>query len=90
MDTEEKIFTIRFSLAATIPAALQEEDDFEEGAWLAEWESQIKPGLIRAVFGYLRSFPRWQAHIRNRGISPMDEIEIALERSFVVPPSPQQ
>jgi len=90
METREKSFTIRFSLAAKIPEALWENDDFEEDDWLTEWEAQIKPGLIRAVFAHVRSFPNWEAHIRNRGMSPLDEIEIALERSFVVPPSRQQ
>ena len=90
METHEKTFTIRFSLAAKIPETLWENDDFEEDDWLTEWEARIKPALIRAVFGHLRSFPNWEAHIRNRGISPLDEIEIALERSFVVPPLPQQ
>lgn len=90
METREKSFTIRFSLAAKIPETLWADDDFDEGDWLTQWEAQIKPGLIRAIFGHLRSFPNWEAHIRNRGISPLDEIEIALERSFVVPPSQHQ
>ena len=90
MDTQEESFTIRFSLAAKIPEALWEDEDFEEDAWLSDWEAQIKPGLIRAVFAHLRSFPNWEAHIRNRGISPLDEIEIAVERRFVLPPSRQQ
>ena len=68
METREKSFTIRFSLAAKISEALWEDDDFEADDWLTEWE----------------------AHIRNRGISSLDEIEIAVERSFVVPPSRQQ
>jgi len=89
METREKSFTIRFSLTVKIPEAQWEDEDFEEEDWLTEWEAQIKPGLIRAVFGHLRSFPNWEAHIRNRGISALDEIEIALERSFVVPPSRQ-
>lgn len=90
METRGKSFTIRFSLTATIPEALWQNDDFEEDDWLTEWEAQIKPGLIRAVFAHLRSFPNWEAHIHNRGISPLDEIEIAVERSFVVPASRQQ
>jgi hypothetical protein len=90
MEIREKSFTLRFSLAAKIPEAVWENDDFEEDDWLIEWEAEIKPGLIRAIFGHLRSFPRWKAHIRNRGISPLDEIEIALERSCAAPPSPQQ
>jgi hypothetical protein len=90
MEIREKSFTLRFSLAAKIPEAVWESDDFEEDDWLAEWEARIKPGLIRAVFRHLRSFPDWEAHIRNRGVSPQDEIEIALERSLVVPPSRQQ
>lgn len=89
METKEKSFVIRFSLTATIPDALWEDDDFEDGAWLEEWEARIKPGLVRAVFSHLRSFPDWEAHIRNRGMSPLDEIEIVVERRFA-PPSPNQ
>jgi hypothetical protein len=85
METREKTFTIRFSLTADIPEALWEDDEFEEDSWLDEWEGAIKPGLIRAVFSHLRSFPNWEAHIRNRGISPLDEIEIALQRNFSLP-----
>jgi hypothetical protein len=86
METREKTFTIRFSLTADIPDALWEDDEFEEDSWLDEWEGAIKPGLIRALFSHVRSFPNWEAHIRNRGISPLDEIEIALQRSFGPPP----
>ncbi len=85
MQTDEKDFTLRFSLTAAIPDALWEDDDFEEGDWPNEWEAHIKPGLIRAVFTHLRSFPGWEAHIRNRGISPRDEIEIVVERRFALP-----
>ena len=86
MESRDKTFVMRFSLTATIPAALWDNDDFEEEEWLNEWEVAIKPGLIRAVFSHLRSFPNWEAHVRNRGISPLDEIEIVLARSFGVPP----
>jgi hypothetical protein len=85
METKEKSFTLRFSLTAEIPEALWEDEDFEEEAWLNGWEQSIKPGLIRAVFAYLRSFPDWEARIRNRGISPLDEIEIVLQRRFAAP-----
>lgn len=85
METRENTFTLRFSLTADIPAALWEDDDFEEDEWLNEWEVAIKPGLIRAVFTHLRSFPSWEAHVRNRGISPLDEIEIVVQRSFSAP-----
>jgi DNA-binding SARP family transcriptional activator len=88
METRDKTFVMRFSLTATMPEALWADDDFEEDAWLTEWEAAIKPGVIRAVFSHLRSFPNWEAHVRNRGISPLDEIEIVLERSFSVPPMP--
>jgi hypothetical protein len=90
METKEKSFSIRFSLSATIPDALWEDDDFEEDTWLDEWEAQIKPGLIRAVFVHLRAFPNWEAHIRNRGVSPLDEVEIVIERRFTLPPAKQQ
>ena len=86
MHLEDKDFTLRFSLTATMPESLLEDDDFDERAWLNEWEATIKPGLLRAVFTHLRAFPNWEAHIRNRGSSPLDEIEIVLERRFDVPP----
>jgi len=87
VETKDKTFTIRFSLTATIPEVLWDDEDFEEDTWLDEWETRIKPGLIRAVFSHLRSFPNWEGHIRNRGISPLDEIEIVVERRFSPPPS---
>ena len=82
METKERTFTLRFSLTASIPDALCEEEDFEEDAWLDEWEASIKPRLIRAIFSHLRSFPSWAARIRNRGVAALDEIEIVLERNF--------
>ena len=86
MDNRDKTFVIRFSLTANIPDALWDDEDFEGNEWLGEWEAAIKPGLIRAIFSHLRSFPDWEAHVRNRGISPLDEIEIVMQRSFSLPP----
>ena len=80
METREKTFLLRFTLEAQIPEALFEEEDFEEDAWLDEWEVDIKPGLIRAVFAQLRATPTWSARVRNRGVSPLDEIEIVVTR----------
>ena len=88
MDTKEKTFNIRFSLTADIPAGLWEDETFDEEEWLHEWEVAIKPGLIRAIFSHLRSFPNWESHVRNRGISPLDEIEIVAQRSFDTPGRP--
>jgi hypothetical protein len=79
MDRREKTFVLRFTLEAEIPRALLEDEEFEEDAWLDEWESALKPGLIRAVFAQLRA-PGWSARVRNRGISPLDEIEIVVNR----------
>ncbi len=86
MESRDKTFVLRFSLTAKIPEALWDDDDFEGDEWLHEWEATIKPGLIRTVFAHLRSFPHWDAHVRNRGISPLDEVEIVLERRFDLPP----
>ncbi len=80
METREKTFVLRFTLEAQIPEALFEDEDFEEDAWLDEWEVGIKPGLIRAVFAQLRATPAWSARVRNRGVSPLDEIEIVVTR----------
>jgi hypothetical protein len=79
-DTDERTFLLRFSLSAEIPEGVWEDEDFEGGEWLDEWEIKIKPGLIRAVFTYLRAFEGWTCHIRNRGVSPVDEIEIVMKK----------
>lgn len=82
----EKTFTVRFTVTAEIPDVLLEDDDFDEDGFRQEWEVAVKPGLIRAIFSHLRSFPEWEAHIRNRGISPLDEIEIVAQRRYDAPP----
>jgi len=83
---QEKTFTVRFTVTADIPEVLLEDDDFDDDAWRQEWEVAVKPGLIRAIFAHLRSFPDWEAHIRNRGMSPLDEIEIVAQRRYAAPP----
>ena len=82
MERRERTFVLRFTLETRIPAALFEDDDFEEDAWLDEWETALKPGMIRAIFGSLRGVPGWSARVRNRGVSPLDEIEIVVSRRF--------
>ena len=83
MWTEDKSFLFRISLEAQFP------DDYEgshdELAWLREWEQQIKPVLIKQLFETLRDYPAWKAHVRNRGISATDEIEVAMVRDFSSP-----
>jgi hypothetical protein len=80
MFQEEASFTFRFSLEATFP------DDYEGShdnqAWLKEWEAQVKPELLKVLFDTLRRFPNWSAHVRNRGRSPQDEIEVVLHKDF--------
>jgi hypothetical protein len=48
---------------------------------------QLKPELMRLLFDRLRQQPGWQVYIRNRGLSPQDEIEIAMVRDFSPPPN---
>ena len=77
---EEKTFVLRFTLDAAFP------DDYEgsldENEWLKEWEEDLKPALLKLIFDSLRARSYWKAHVRNRGASPLDEIEIALTREF--------
>jgi len=82
MDSPEKTFLLRFTLQAAIPDALWEREEFEEDAWLDEWEVGIKPAIVRAVFAQIRACSGWHAHVRNRGMSPLDEIEIVVMRRF--------
>ncbi len=77
---EDKAFTLRFSLEASFPDEYEGEED--ERRWLKEWEQRIKPEMIKAVFDSLRRHPGWKTHIRNRGASPLDEVEIAMEKDF--------
>ena len=79
---DEQTFLLRFSLSAEIPAAAWDDEDFEGDEWRREWERQIKPGLVRAVFSYLRQFDSWNCHIRNRGASSEDEIEIVVRKEW--------
>ena len=80
MYKEEKGFTLRFSLEANFPDEYEGEED--SYGWLKEWETRMKPELLKTVFASLRQHPSWSAHIRNRGASPDNEIEIALAKEF--------
>jgi hypothetical protein len=80
MFREEKTFTVRFSLEATFPEDY--EGDADNHAWLQEWEKHIKPELLKLIFDSLRRRQAWNVHVRNRGMSPQDEIEVAMERDF--------
>ena len=83
MYQEEKTFTFRFNLEASFPDEYEGEAD--NHAWVREWEAQIKPDLLKVLFESLRQHKSWKAHVRNRGISPADEIEIVLARDFSKP-----
>ena len=76
MFREEKQFRLRFSLEAEFPE--EYEGDDENYAWLREWEQSLKPELLKLIFETLRRHPAWKVHVRNRGLSPEDEIEIAM------------
>ena len=73
-------FNLRFSLSTDIPPEAWDDEDFEGDEWLNEWEIVIKPGLIRAVFAHLRQFEGWNCHVRSRGLSPLDEIEVVMRK----------
>jgi hypothetical protein len=83
MYQEEKAFILRFSLEASFPDDYEGEEDNQ--AWVREWEARIKPDLLKVLFESLRQHQAWQAHIRNRGKSPEDEVEIVLARDFSKP-----
>lgn len=82
MQSDEHGFLLRFSVRAEIPSALLDDDDFDERAFLDEWERGLKPEVVRAVFQALRGIPGWEAHVRNRGAAAEDEIEIVVERTY--------
>jgi hypothetical protein len=80
MFREEKDFRFRFALEAAFPDDYEGKED--NYAWVKEWETRVKPELLRLIFDALRRHPSWSAHVRNRGVSPDDEIEIALVKEF--------
>ena len=80
MFQEEKNFNFRFSLEANFPEDYDGDED--NHAWLQEWEKQIKPELLKLIFESLRTHRSWTVHVRNRGRSPQDEIEIAMVKDF--------
>jgi hypothetical protein len=77
---EEKTFNLRFTLEAVFPD--EYEGDEDELQWLGEWEQDLKPALLKLIFDSLRKRSSWKAHIRNRGASSLDEIEIVLVKEF--------
>lgn len=83
MFQEDKTFTLRFALEARFPEAYEGDEDGHR--WVQEWEQRLKPELVKLVFDALRRHPAWTVHVRNRGASPLDEIEIAMERAFPGP-----
>jgi hypothetical protein len=42
----------------------------------------MKGEVIKAVFAALRRHPSWTAHVRNRGVSAADEIEIVVVQTM--------
>ena len=80
MFQEEKSFNIRLSLEAHFPEDYDGDED--NHAWLQDWEKRIKPELLKVMFESLRRHRSWTVHVRNRGISPLDEIEIAMVKNL--------
>jgi len=77
---EEKTFNLRFSLEALFPDDYDGDQDGQ--MWVKEWEQRLKPELVKLVFDHLRQRTAWKVHVRNRGASPQDEIEIAMVKEF--------
>jgi len=77
---EEKTFNLRLTLEAEFPDDYEGDED--EYKWVREWDQDLKPALLKLIFDSLRKHSSWKAHVRNRGASPLDEIEIALVKSF--------
>lgn len=80
MFQEEKTFNLRFSLEASFPEDYDGNED--NHAWVQDWEKRIKPELMKLIFDFLRRHSSWTVHVRNRGLPPTDEIEIAMLKDF--------
>jgi len=80
MFQEEKTFRFRFNLEASFPEDYDGDED--NYAWVQDWEKRIKPELTKLVFDFLRRHTSWTVHVRNRGASPADEIEVVMTKDF--------
>lgn len=76
---EERELTIRIHLSASFDPDYEGDEDGY--AWYARFERELKPELTRALFGVLRSHPRFKALPAPRGGDPDAVLEIDL--SFV-------
>ncbi len=77
---EEKTFNLRFSLEAHFPENYEGDEDAY--AWLRDWETRVKPDLLKTIFSSLRGYPSWAAHVRNRGVASTEEVEIVMVKVF--------
>ncbi|GMV12629.1 MAG: hypothetical protein HS104_05840 [Polyangiaceae bacterium] len=76
---EERELTIRIHLSASFDP---DYDGDEDGyAWYERFQRELEPELVRALFGVLRSHPRFSALPAPRGGDPDSVREIAV--SFV-------
>ena len=80
MYNEEKTFNLRFHLEAKFPEEYDGDEDAH--AWEYDWETRIKPEIIKAAFQALRNASSWSSHVRNRGRLATDEVEIAMIKIF--------
>jgi hypothetical protein len=80
---EEQSFLLRFTLEASFPEDYDGDEDNK--TWVREWETRMKPQVIKQIFDSLRRHPGWTSHIRNRGASSVDEIEVVVARDFSQP-----
>jgi hypothetical protein len=72
--TEEKTFDIHIRLSAAFGPEYEGDDDGY--AWLEQWERDVKPRLVQAVFTALRADARFATVPGARGASPDDALEI--------------
>ena len=75
-----KTATLEFHLEAQFPEEYDGDEDAH--AWEYDWETRIKPEIIKAAFQALRNAPSWSSHVRNRGRLATDEVEIAMMKTF--------
>jgi hypothetical protein len=80
MYQEDKTFIFKFHLEAQFPEDYDGDED--NHVWAQDWEKRMKPELTKLIFDFLRRHSSWTVYVRNRGISPLDEIEVAMIKDF--------
>lgn len=75
---EERALVIRLHLSASFDEAYEGDDDGY--VWHREFDSEVRPELVRALVRVLAAHGKYRITPINRGLDAHEELELAVER----------